>query len=193
MGHYFIADQSQDSDIRRLSYRFADSGFTFSTDIGLFSRERIDPASDILIRTIPPLSGALLDMGCGYGCVGIVLARAYGLALTQADINEKAVRFAELNCKANGVSASVIVSDCFDNVPGAFDTIAINPPIHAGKAVTYKMYEDAPHHLNPGGCLYVVTLKKHGAESTLAKLTEIFGSCDTLYKKKGCYVFAARR
>ncbi|MDR1299033.1 MAG: methyltransferase [Oscillospiraceae bacterium] len=192
MGHYFIDDKSQNSDIRRLSYRFADSGFTFTTDIGLFSRERIDPASDILIRTVPPLSGTLLDMGCGYGCIGIALARAYGLALTQADVNEKAARFAALNCKANGVSSSVIVSDCYGDVPGTFDAIAINPPIHAGKAVTYKMYEGAPQHLNPGGSLYVVTLKKHGAESTLSKLSEVFGNCDTLYKKKGCYVFAAR-
>jgi 16S rRNA (guanine1207-N2)-methyltransferase len=193
MGHYFIDDHSQNSCTRQLSYKFADCVFTFTTDIGLFSRDRVDPATDVLIRAIPPLSGTLLDMGCGYGCIGIVLSRAYGLSLTQADINMKAARLAEINCKANGVSSRVIVSDCFDNVPGTYDTITINPPIHAGKAVTYRMYEGAPSSLNPGGCLYVVTLKKHGAQTTLAKLSEVFGNCEIIYKKKGIFVFASRR
>jgi len=154
----------------------------------VFSKGRVDAATDLLLRTLPPLKGSLLDLGCGYGCIGLVLAKAYGLKATQVDINPAAVRLTEKNCRLNGVSTDVRLSDRYENVPERFDTILLNPPIHAGKDVTYRMYEEAPAHLNKGGKLYVVTLKKHGAESTIAKLAEVFGNCDALYKKKGYYV-----
>ena len=168
-----------------MSYSFAGIDFVFETNAGLFSKDHIDPASDILIRAVPRLSGSLLDLGCGYGCIGIVLAKAYSLRLTQADINEAALRLAGKNCEAAGVESVIIKSDCFENIPGLFDTITLNPPIHAGKAVVYRMFEESAGHLPNGGRLFVVTLKKHGAESTRKKLLEVFGNCETIYKKKG--------
>jgi 16S rRNA (guanine1207-N2)-methyltransferase len=189
MSHYFTDDSPLKQEIKRLSYRFGDTEFIFMTDTGMFSKDRVDPASDVLIRTAPPLKGTLLDMGCGYGCIGIALAKTYSLALTMCDINSRAAQYAETNSKLNGVRATVLVSDCFEGVTGRFDTIAVNPPIHAGKGVTYRMYEDAPAHLNPGGRLYVVTMKQHGAQSTRDKLEAVFGNCEAIYRKKGCYVF----
>ena len=193
MSHYFIEDRSLKPDIKSITYYFGANEFTFTTDSGVFSKDHIDPATDMLLRAIPPLSGSLLDMGCGYGCVGIVLAKTYPLQLTQVDVNQLAVDLTIANCRANGVKSDVFKSDCFEAVSGTFDTIVINPPIHAGKAVTYKMYEDSRSHLNEGGKLYIVTLKKHGAESTHAKLREIFRGCETIYKKKGYYVFCCTR
>jgi 16S rRNA (guanine1207-N2)-methyltransferase len=187
--HYFSEDSPARHDIKKIVYRYADREFVFTTDAGLFSKDRVDRATDILLGAIPPLSGTLLDMGCGYGCIGIVLAKTYSLELTQADVSQAAVELTKLNCGGNGVDSAVIKSNCFDSIEGSFDTIVINPPIHAGKAVTYKMYESSAAHLNGGGRLYVVTLKKHGAESTRAKLMDIFGSCETIYKKKGYYIF----
>ncbi len=189
MSHYFVEDDSLTHKIKKIEYRFQGRDFVFTTDAGLFSKDHVDPATDILLNNIPVLSGALLDMGCGYGCMGIVLAKTYSLKVTQADINQTAVDFTEMNCKYNGIESEVVKSDCFGNISGSFDTIVINPPIHAGKAVTYKMYGDSVDYLNDGGKLYVVTLKKHGAESTYRKLESVFGECDTLYKKKGYYVF----
>lgn len=193
MSHYFIEDSSLEHDIKKIDYIYAGHRFIFTTDAGVFSKDRVDYATDILLRTIPALSGTLLDMGCGYGCIGIVLAKTYALKLTQADINPSALRLTEKNCGENGVASVVLQSDCFENISGSFDTIVINPPIHAGKAVTYKMYEDSFHHLEDGGKLYIVTLKKHGAESTRVKLESVFGNCETLYKKKGYYVFCCTK
>ncbi|NLB16890.1 MAG: class I SAM-dependent methyltransferase [Clostridiales bacterium] len=193
MSHYFIEDNTLKHDIKKIIYYYANNRFEFTTDSGLFSKDHIDPATDILLRTIPPLSGSLLDMGCGYGCIGIVLAKTNSLKLTQADVNQYALELTKRNCIDNGVESNVIKSDCFDGISGSFDTIVINPPIHAGKAVTYKMYEDSFSHLNDGGKLYIVTLKKHGAESTLAKLKDVFGNCETLYKRKGYYVFCCTK
>ncbi len=193
MSHYFIEDDTLKDDIKKIVYHFADNKFEFTTNSGLFSKDHIDPATDILLNTIPPLSGSLLDMGCGYGCIGITLAKTYSLQLTQADVNQLAVDITKNNCLDNDVNSTVIKSNCFDSVSGSFDTITINPPIHAGKSITYKMYEDSLLHLNNGGKLYIVTLKKHGAESTFAKLKSLFGNCETLYKKKGYYVFCCTK
>ena len=189
MSHYFIEDKNLKSDHKIIYYDFRGDKFAFHTDAGVFSKGGVDRASDALVNAVPPLTGSLLDMGCGYGCVGVALAKAYGLALTQADVNGAAVGLAKQNAAVNGVNASAVVSDCFLNITGAFDTIAINPPVRAGKAVTYRMYAESAHHLNPGGRLFVVNLKKQGAESTREKLAAIYGNCDTIYKKKGIYVF----
>ena len=189
MSHYFIEDKNLKHEIAAFDFYFREKKFTFMTDAGLFSKDRIDAATEILLNKTPPLSGSLLDLGCGYGVIGIVLAKTYGLKLTQADVNGAAVALTVKNAKANGVITQAFTSDCFEHIPGTFDTITLNPPIHAGKTVTYRMYDESIDHLNPGGKFCVVTLKKHGAESTEAKLKSVYGNCGTLYKKKGIYVY----
>lgn len=193
MNHYFIESKGEKQGVKTIAYAFAGRRFTFTTHDGLFSKDHVDPATDILLHTVPPLSGSLLDLGCGYGCIGIVLAKTYSLALTQADVNGAAVEAAKANCAANGVVGQVVQSDCFSGISGTFNTITLNPPIHAGKEVTYRMYEEAADFLQTGGRFYVVTLKKHGAESTLAKLQSVFGNCETLRRKKGYYVFCCTK
>ncbi|MCL1904442.1 MAG: methyltransferase [Oscillospiraceae bacterium] len=192
MSHYFINDNSLNRDLKYIDYNFKGRAFKFATHDGVFSKNRVDYATDILLNTIPDVTqnGALLDIGCGYGCIGIVLAMHYSLKLTQADVNSAAVELTRYNCKYNGVKSNIIESNCFDGISGKFDIIVLNPPIHAGKAVTYKMYEGAKNRLNPGGVFYIVTLKKHGAESTFGKLNEVFKNrVNVIYKKKGHYVF----
>ncbi|MDR1687091.1 MAG: methyltransferase [Clostridiales bacterium] len=193
MSHYFIEDNSLTHNFKKIRYTFGGGDFIFTTDSGVFSKSGADTATDILLQNIPPLKGSILDLGCGYGLIGIVLAKTYNLALTQVDINGRALEVTKMNCEANKVLSEIIKSDCFGSVSGFFDTITLNPPIHAGKNVTYKMYEQAAAHLNQGGRFYVVTLKKHGAETTREKLADVFGNCETLYKKKGYYVFCCEK
>lgn len=191
--HYFIEDQSLKSDPQTITYYFKSNQYTFTTDTGVFSLGKMDQNTDFLLRSLPELNGSLLDMGCGFGCIGIVLAKEYLLDVTQVDINPKAVKLTIENCKNNDVITNVLLSDCFENVPEKFNIIIINPPIHAGKKVVFDMYEGAQTHLEDNGKLYVVILKKHGAESTILKLRQIFGNCETLYKEKGCYVLSCTK
>ncbi len=197
MPQYFENDPALEHKTAEINYNFGQKRYTFTTDLGLFSRGHIDPESALLMSVIPPLSGTLLDLGCGYGPIGIILAGEYGLALTAVDCNERALELAAKNAKNNDVESETLLSDCYDSLSGrTFDTITLNPPIHAGKAVTYKMYEQSIEHLNPGGCFYVVTLKKHGAESTVKKLSEVYdgrGEVEIIYKKSGEYVIRCRR
>lgn len=191
MSHYFTFDGSLKPDERKISYNFAGRSYVFTTDSGVFSKEHIDPATEILLTNLPPLKGSLLDLGCGYGCIGIMLSGAYSLELTQADINPRALELTKRNCEENGIVSHIVESDCFSNIEGSFDTITLNPPIHAGKAVTYRMFAEAREHLREGGRFYIVTLKKHGAESTFDFLSGIYKKCDIIYKKKGYYLIAA--
>lgn len=193
MSHYFIPDDNLQANIKKITYLYKNINFTFTTNSGLFSKDHVDEATSLLINNIPPLTGSLLDMGCGYGCIGIILGKTYSLDVTQCDVNPHAINLTKLNCRENDFESDAIISDCFENITDKFDTITLNPPIHAGKAVTYKMYEQSIDHLNDNGYLYVVTLKKHGAESTIKKLTEIFGNCDIVYKKKGYYVLKCKK
>jgi len=193
MSHYFINDPNLPDDFRSFRYFFAGLGFAFTSNSGVFSPGHVDPLSDLLIRTVPPLQGSLLDLGCGYGAIGIALAKAYDLTLALADINLRALHCAHINCRDNAVKADIIRSDCFGNISGKFDAITLNPPIHAGKEVVYRMFGQSIEHLSANGRLFVVMLEKHGAKSAIKKLSEIYGDCEILYKKKGEYIFCCTK
>jgi len=192
MSHYFIDDANLANDWRTFPYYYQDHAFMFTSNSGVFSPGHVDTGTDLLIRHVPHPQGSLLDLACGYGVIGIVLGKAYSLSVTMADVSPRALRCAEINCKANDVKANILTSDCFEKISDKFDAITLNPPIHAGKNVVYRMMEEASAHLNPCGALYVVMLEKHGAKSALRRLEEVFGACEVLYHKKGAYVFCCR-
>lgn len=193
MSHYFIADDQLAEKKERFNYNFKGIRFEFESNSGLFSMGHVDYASDILINEIPSLKGSLLDLGCGYGPIGIVLGRTYGLDVTFADVNSKAIQYTQANLELNHFSGKVIESNCFDAIEDTFDSIVLNPPIHAGKQIIFQMYKGAFEHLKNNGCFYIVIQKKHGADSSIKALNEIFGNCDVLYKKKGFFVLQCNK
>ena len=190
---YFSENPTVLTHERMLELTIFGMEFKFFANNGLFSCDKVDAASILLLENIPPISGHLLDLGCGYGTLGIVLAKRNPVTLTMSDINRIALDYAARNAKLNHVEAQCIHSDGFDNLSGKYDSIVLNPPIHAGKEVMYRLYAGAAAHLLPDGALYIVIQKKHGAESTMKVLKEIFSECRILYKKKGYYVLYASR
>ena len=190
MNHYFIENKSLLTNERTLELNIFDMKLKFLTNNGLFSCDKIDDVSITLLKNLPPLEGSLLDLGCGYGTLGITLAKKNNITLTMADINSIALDYAKKNAKLNRVDATFIHSDSFSNITEMFNNIVLNPPIHAGKDTMYRMYEESARHLLPipGGSLYIVIHKKHGAESTIKKFEEIFTQVNVLYRKKGCFV-----
>ena len=190
MNHYFIENSALLTNERELELEIFDNiKLRFLTNNGLFSCDKIDDASITLLKNMPNLKGHLLDLGCGYGTLGIALAKKNKeLNITMADINGIALDYARKNAKLNGVQANFILSNSFTNIADIFNNIVLNPPIHAGKETMYRMYEESAKHLTPGGSLFIVIQKKHGAESTIVKLNEIFKNVEILHKKKGCFV-----
>ncbi|PKK97599.1 MAG: 16S rRNA methyltransferase [Tenericutes bacterium HGW-Tenericutes-3] len=137
----------------------------------------------------------VIDMGCGYGPIGIYIGKAYpDKHVYLFDVNERAVEMALKNQKVNAVNnIQINVSNLFDQVNVKADVIVTNPPIRAGKQTVFKLYEDAYSNLNDGGVLYVVIQKKQGAPSSVNHLTSIFGECEVIEKKKGYWILFAQK
>ena len=189
MKQYFQENESLCTN--EIQIRFSKFGheFTFFSRRGLFSHDSVDVKSLILIENIPRVEGKLLDLGCGYGVIGIILAKINRTVnLTGCDINRIAIGMAEKNAAVNGIEAKYFHSDCFENVDELYDTIVLNPPIHAGKEVMYKMFKQAKDYLVSNGVFFIVIQKKHGAESSIRYLSEVYENCEVMYKKKGTYV-----
>ena len=188
MEHYYTNNPTSKSEERMLTYKIADKIINLMSDNGVFSKEHVDFATNFMLTVLlgEEIQGKVLDLGCGYGTIGITLAKFFDIELTMLDVNERALNLTRKNCEQNQVSnVTILESNGMEKVTGNFDVIITNPPIRAGKAVIYKMYEDAKKHLVDGGAFYLVINKKHGAQSTKEYLVKIFGNCEILDKKSG--------
>lgn len=162
---------------------------TFTTDAGVFSKKAIDFGSQVLLEAVNfETNSTLLDVGCGYGPIGITLAKSQGVVPTMIDINLRALALAEQNAKQNAVSATIFQSNLYDKVSGCFDNIVSNPPIRAGKTVVHGVISGAFEHLKEKGTLTIVVQKKQGAPSAKNKMFEIFGNCEVIKKNKGYFI-----
>ena len=190
--HYFTSNPQSAHDERAIQVELAGVRADFCTDAGVFSRDGLDFGSRLLIETVHPLlHGRVLDMGCGWGAIGVLLARLCPDAqITMADINERAVALAARNARQNGVSAETLVSDGYENIAPSFDAIVTNPPIRAGKQTVYRILDGAKTRLAPGGRLFLVIRKEQGAPSTQTHLQGVYSRVELLARKKGYWILA---
>ena len=190
--HYYTENPASEHDERRLTLRVLGNELTFVTDAGVFSRDGLDRGTEVLLEALPPLSGRVLDLGCGWGAVGVALGRKDpGLEIVMTDVNRRAVELARRNLALNGVRARVLQGDGFDPVEGRFDAIVTNPPIRAGKAVIYGLFARARDFLEPEGALYVVIRKQQGAPSALKFLRENYACAEIIDRASGFHVLRA--
>ena len=191
--HYYTENPNSAHDERRIALRALGNDLTFVTDAGVFSRDGLDRGTEVLLEALPPLEGRVLDLGCGWGAVGVALGKRYpALDIVMTDINSRAVELARRNLAENGVTAAVLRGDGFDAVEGRFDAIVTNPPIRAGKAVIYGLFARARDYLEPDGALYVVIRKQQGAPSALKYLKEIYSRAETVDRASGFHVLRAQ-
>lgn len=188
--HYYSHNPEVAHDLRQVIYEVLNLRFQCTTDAGVFSRDGLDMGTRILLEALPELGGRILDLGCGWGPVGVALGKKYpGAQIVMSDVNARAVELARRNLEANAVmNASAVCGEGFEAVEGAFDAIVLNPPIRAGKGVIYALFAGAAAHLNAGGALYVVIRKQQGAESAQKYLGTIFADVDRIAREKGYWV-----
>lgn len=192
--HYYTANPVSAHDERRVALTALGNALAFTTDAGVFSRDGLDKGTEALLNALPvPMEGRVLDLGCGWGPVGVALGKKYpALEIVMTDINQRAAELARRNLAANGVQAQVVQGDGFAAVEGSFDTILTNPPIRAGKAVIYALFREARARLNPGGALYIVIRKQQGAPSALKFLREVYDEAEVIDRSGGFHVIRAR-
>lgn len=195
MEHYYLQNPSVAHNENKIRFKIRDIELELITDAGVFSKNRVDFGSNLLINSIPQVTGKILDLGCGYGVIGISLSHLNPSAeVTMIDINERAVELTNRNIKLNNIkNAIALQSDGFEKVVGNFDVIVSNPPIRTGKKVIYPLFEQSINYLNPNGSIYLVIQKKQGAKSAFDKLESIYGNCEVINKDAGYWILKSTK
>ena len=186
MSHYFLNDKNLVSDIKSFNISVNGNSFTFNTDNGVFSKGELDYGTSLLIQNVlkKSLTGDILDLGCGYGAIGIIISKITNTNVTMSDINKRALHLTKMNAKKNGVSVNVIESDGYQNIEGMFDYIISNPPIRVGKKKLYELILDSKKHLKENGKLVIVIRKEQGALSLIKDMSKYY-NIEILDKSKG--------
>ena len=198
MEHYFTNNDHKKSNKKEFQVEVLGRKFKFITDIGVFSKGELDDASRLLIETFATQelpSGDILDVGCGYGAVGIALAaNRPSNSVHMVDVNLRAIDLAKRNAELNNINNTVVYeSDCYQSVERKFSYIVCNPPIRAGKKVVHQILEEAPEYLEDNGILTIVIGKQHGAASAQKKMLEVFGNANRIERKKGFWILQSKK
>lgn len=192
--HYYTSKPSADKNEKKIEARLKGQQMTFTTDSGVFSRDRVDFGSKVMIEAIDERAFStqeVLDVGCGYGPVGLSLAKANpSLHIDMIDVNERALELAKKNAELNGVSnVSIFLSSIYEQVEKqTYGAVISNPPIRAGKQTVHKIITDAKEHLADNGVLIIVIQKKQGAPSAKKVMEEIYGNVTRIGLDKGYWV-----
>ena len=198
MSHYFENDKNLKSEIRELSYKYNSSFFIFYSDNGVFSKNNIDYGSRLLIETYLKENDInekrVLDVGCGYGFLGIMVSRVTDSYVEMIDINKKAVHLTNMNIKRyKDFKGKTYVSNVYENVEGKYDIIITNPPIRIGKEKLLEILIGAFDHLEDNGLLYYVIRKDQGALSIKKILEENSINVEIINRDKGYFIYRAKK
>lgn len=194
----FYYSEKPKSEVREKEYTvtWRNKTLTLTSVSGVFSFEsHIDKASMLLIENFSPSGNSVLDMGCGYGAIGLFIKALYPqLVLTLADINERAVAYAKKNAERNNLWVKVVKSDLYDALGDLmFHDIVTNPPVAAGKKVVTQLIQQARDHLYPGGALWIVAFHNKGGSSFKGIMEEAFGNAEDVEKQGGIRVYCSRK
>ena len=190
---YFTENPTVDHDEHQVNYHLNGINLNLTTDAGVFSKNRVDYGSGVLIEQMLEQDlpgGNILDVGCGYGPIGLFAAKKWpDRQVDMVDVNERAMDLARRNAAANGAgNVNIFASDRYQAVTGQYAMIVTNPPIRAGKAIWSSILTEAKDHLTDGGILLVVIQKKQGAPSAKKLMAASLGNCEILTRDKGYYI-----
>ena len=192
---YFDNNENLKSELRVLNYKYENYNLKFYSDLGVFSKDKIDEGSKLLLETYIKYGKKekkILDVGCGIGFLGISLNKIMGASVDMIDINNRALHLTKMNLKENKAEGNVFVSNIYENVKDAYDVIITNPPIRAGKKVYLTIINEAFNHLTKDGELWFVMRTNHGVKTVIKNLKNL-ADVNVLEKNCGFYVVFAKK
>ncbi len=193
MNQYFTDNIDLKSKLKVLKYNYGEYNISLKSDLGVFSKNKIDLGSKTLVESYF-LNGRknvnILDVGCGYGFIGIALSKIMNCNVDMIDINKRAIHLTKNNIKDNNVNAKVWESDIYKKVKDKYDVIITNPPIKAGKKIYLKIIEQSFNYLRENGELWFVMKNSHGVK-TIYKNLKKTKKCEIMIRNKGFYVIKA--
>ena len=193
MSHYFENDKNLVSEIKEFKISIGNHLFSFNTDNGVFSKGELDFGTNLLLKNVlkEKISGSVLDLGCGYGPIGIIIKKIFGVDIAMSDVNKRALHLTKMNAKKNNVIVEAIESNGYENISKKFDFVISNPPIRIGKQNLYKLLIDTKDHLNPDGTLMIVVRKEQGALSLIRDMG-VYYSVKVIDKDKGFLIISLK-
>jgi len=195
MNHYFTNDNNLKSNKKILKINFDNKDISLYTDNGVFSKEHFDYGSKLLITNFlkEEKKGRVLDLGCGYGVVGVILSSNKNLFIDMVDINKRAIELSKENLELNNIkNANCFESNIYDNIKEKYDYIITNPPIRAGKETIRKFLFGANEYLNELGEVWFVMRKDHGVKSMIKELEKTY-FIKIIDKDKGFYIIQLKK
>lgn len=190
--HYFTNNGDLKSETRLIQYNYGDGVLEFTSDLGVFSKNKLDYGSRLLIENYIEHGKNnidLLDVGCGYGFIGLSLARIKNTNSTMVDVNKRAVHLTQMNIKNNKIKNAVCFeSNIYESVEGLYDVVITNPPIRTGRETVLTFLRDSKKYLKPGGELWFVMRKDQGALTVAKKLEDLY-KIEIIDKSKGFLIF----
>jgi len=195
--HYFSATPKSVAKFGIVHTHLRDKAFKFLTASSVFSKKQIDLGTRLLIESMQlPDAGAVLDVGCGYGAVGIAAAASNTLLhVVMTDVNMRAVQLARKNIKLNNVNnAEVRHGYLYETIKNSmFNCVLSNPPVSAGMETVKDIITYAPQVMIEEATFQMVIRSKIGAKTLPSVLNEAFGDCTVLARKSGYRVFLAKK
>lgn len=194
--HYYTERPASDIKERVFQQTIRNTQLTLVSVSGVFSFEnKVDRASELLIENFEPSGKTVLDLGCGYGAVGLFIKALFkNQTVCLSDINERAVEYSLLNASKNRLVIKAVKSDLFTALDGIiFDDIVTNPPMAASKKLLTRLIDEAYDHLNSNGALWLVSYHNKGGSTLKSIMKTRFGNAEDMEKSGGIRVYRALR
>ena len=195
MTHYFSEEQKSPLRLRKIKVLLRGKEFEFFTGSGVFSGKKIDKGTEVLIENcIVKQDAVVLDYGCGYGAVGIAIAKSSpATEVVMVDINKRAIKLAKMNIELNRAdNADVYYLNKFQKIEKNFDVILLNPPQTAGKQGSSDRIRESKNYLTDGGTLQLVARHNKGGEQLSEYMKTVFGNVKIIAKKGGYRVYIGK-
>jgi len=195
--HYYSKKPASKLKVKEISTSIKGKEIKLITSSGVFGKDKVDKGTILLIEKseIKDIDNfSVLDLGCGYGVVGISIKLLYPKTeITCSDVNQRAINLTEKNSELNKVELISIQSDLFENIKEEFNTILVNLPQNAGKDICFGMIEQSKEHLKKDGTLQAVSRHQKGGKQYEKKMEDVFGNCETLARGGGYRIYISRK
>ena len=195
--HYFAATPKSEAKFGMVHTRLRGEPFKLLTASSVFSKKQVDPGTRLLTEAMQlPDAGAVLDVGCGYGAVGIAAATSNPrLHVVMIDVNMRAVQLARKNIKLNKVrNAEVRFGFLYEPIKDStFNCVLSNPPVSAGMETVKAIITHAPNIMADEATFQMVIRSKIGAKTLPSVFNETFGNCQVTSRKSGYRVLKAEK
>lgn len=195
MPHYYSEEQTSPLRLEKIKAVLRGKSFEFCSGSGVFSKKKVDNGTRVLVENcIIKDDWKILDLGCGYGVVGVVIAKIFPKTnVLMVDVNKRALKLAKMNLELNNVeNANVRYSNLYSDVKEKFNTIIINPPITAGRKLCFKIIEESKEHLEKDGLLQLIARHRKGGKILDQKMLEEYGNMDEIAKSGGYRLYVSK-